>query len=79
MERNIRWTTWDGEGTEHLHLVSNNKAISADGLIVGMQDGIVFSLHYHIQCNPDWRVHLQRSAQKAPVIHDSVGKFCSDI
>ncbi len=58
MERNIRWTTWDGEGTEHLHLAEDDKAITADGLIVGMQDGAVFSLHYHLQCNVGWRVRL---------------------
>ena len=34
MERNIRWTTWDGEGTEHLHLAVDNVVIAADGLIV---------------------------------------------
>ena len=56
MERNIRWTTWDGEGTEHLHLAVDNVVIAADGLIVGMQAGAVFSLHYHFQCDPDWHV-----------------------
>ncbi len=57
MERNIRWTTWDGEGTEHLHLAVEENAIIADGLIVDMRAGAAFSLHYHLRCDTGWHVH----------------------
>jgi len=61
MERHIMWTPWIGPGLEHLHIKQTDEHITADGLILGLNEQEPFRVRYEIHCNSQWRlrtVHL---------------------
>ena len=61
MERHIMWTPWIGPGLEHLHIKQMDEHITADGLILGLNEQEPFRVRYEIHCNSQWRlrtVHL---------------------
>jgi hypothetical protein len=55
MQREITWSTWDGQGLEHLRLAIDESGIRADSLIIGIDEGVRFRAAYHLTCDPDWR------------------------
>jgi len=61
MERHIMWIPWIGPGLEHLHIKQTDEHITADGLILGLNEQEPFRVRYEIHCDSQWRlrtVHL---------------------
>lgn len=56
VERHIMWAPWEGPGLEHLHLTQKSDGIMADGLIIGVRDGLPVRVHYTIICDEQWRM-----------------------
>ena len=56
------WAPWEDVGLEHLRLVQNNGAVSADGIVIGVEEGTTFRVRYEIRCDAWWRVRELKAA-----------------
>jgi hypothetical protein len=56
MERHILWSPWGEPGIEHLRLLQNDESMLADSIVLGVQNGMPFRLHYEITCDSHWNV-----------------------
>lgn len=56
MERNVMWAPWTGVGLEHLELVQNDGGVLADGVVIGIEEGMPFRVRYELRCDAEWRV-----------------------
>src|SRR5688572_6294043 len=56
MRRQLMWSRSDAPGMEHLALTTNPDGVVADGLVLGVEDGDAFRLHYAVRCDSVWRV-----------------------
>jgi hypothetical protein len=62
MEREVMWAPWEGPGLEHLRLVTSDDGIVANGLVIGLEAGRPFRIHYEVRCDERWRVREVRAA-----------------
>ena len=56
MRREVMWTGWDHQGSEHLTLQIGSGGIEADSRVEGVHDGLAYQLTYRLQLDPGWRV-----------------------
>src|SRR5215203_2479154 len=56
------WAPWEGPGLEHLRLLTSDRGIVADGLVIGLEAGRPFRIGYEIRCDGLWRVREVRVA-----------------
>ena len=55
------WAAWEGRGLEHLRLTLEPGAVSADSLIVAVDDaGRPFRARYVVECDEGWKVRRAR-------------------
>ncbi|MDR3576497.1 MAG: putative glycolipid-binding domain-containing protein [Anaerolineaceae bacterium] len=55
-DRNIIWSPWNEPGSEHLHLVQDERGFLADGMILRVKESRPIRAHYRIRCDLDWKV-----------------------
>jgi len=55
VDRDVMWVPWGMPGLEHLHFVSPPEGAVADGLIIGVADGLPFRARYRTRCDAQWR------------------------
>lgn len=55
MDGEVLWTPAEGTGLEHLRLHADAQGARADGLIIGVEAGRPFRLHYTLRCDAGWR------------------------
>ncbi len=60
MEHNVVWSHLYQLGMEHLRLVQREDGIHADGQVIAVVDDVPARVHYHIRCDPVWRVRELR-------------------
>ncbi|MBC7929740.1 MAG: putative glycolipid-binding domain-containing protein [Rubrivivax sp.] len=60
MERHAIWTQWSRPGLEHLHLACRGDEVVADGIILGVENGMAFRLRYEVRCDSHWIVRRVR-------------------
>lgn len=56
MNQHVLWSQWHGQGLEHLHLNLNSNGITADSLLIFVDDQKPYRVSYRIVCDPDWTV-----------------------
>ncbi len=56
MERQIMWSHLETPGMEHFRITMHADVIVADGIVLGLENGSAFRLHYEIRCDAQWRV-----------------------
>jgi hypothetical protein len=56
VKRNVMWASWVDAGLEHLRLVQTDDTVSADGIVIGIEENIPFRIRYEIRCDTWWRV-----------------------
>lgn len=56
MERQVMWSHSETPGMEHFRIVTRPDEIVADGIVLGVENGSAFRLHYEVRCDPQWRV-----------------------
>lgn len=56
LQRDVMWLFWSGEGLEHLKLVCSGASILADGVVVGVEEGMPFRMRYELRCDAQWRL-----------------------
>lgn len=83
MQKQILWTPHNGAGCEHLMLDVMPEQVSAEGLIIGVDDNLnVFWLRYDVTCNALWRVRsvwlctIQPGEQMVQLTTDGEGHWC---
>jgi uncharacterized protein len=62
VEREIMWAPCEGPGIEHLRLVSSDRGVVANGLVIGLEAGRPFRIGYEVRCDGRWRVREVRVA-----------------
>jgi hypothetical protein len=62
VEREVMWVSWEGPGLEHLRLVTSDRGVVANGLVIGLEAGRPFRIGYEIRCDGHWRVRELRVA-----------------
>jgi len=63
VEREVMWAPWEGQGLEHLRLLtSDGGGVVANGLVIGLEAGRPFRIGYEIRCDGRWRVREVRAA-----------------
>jgi len=62
VEREVMWVPWEGPGLEHLRLVTSDRGVVANGLVIGLEAGRPFRIGYEIRCDGLWRVREVRVA-----------------
>jgi hypothetical protein len=76
VEREVMWAPWEGQGLEHLRLVTSDDGVVANGLVIGLEAGRPFRIGYEINCDGFWRVREVRAA--APDLERPVLELLSD-
>jgi len=61
VEREAMWVPWEGPGLEHLRLVTSDRGVVANGLVIGLEAGRPFRIGYEIRCDGLWRVRAVRA------------------
>jgi hypothetical protein len=80
--RDVLWEPWTGPGEQHLRLVVRESGVVADGVVLGVTDGVPFRLSYEVRCDAYWRVRYVRIGQpgeapKVELLSDGEGRWSS--
>jgi hypothetical protein len=54
--RKVIWANQADTGLEHFYLRSSNDEITADGIVIGVEESAAYRVRYQIHCDPAWRV-----------------------
>ena len=54
-QREVMWVSLDEQAVEHLRLVTTKEGVSADGLIIHLDQAGSFRLRYRIDCDSAWQ------------------------
>jgi hypothetical protein len=49
--REVMWAPWEEPGLEHLRLVTSDRGVVANGLVIGLEAGRPFRIGYEIHCD----------------------------
>jgi hypothetical protein len=55
--REVRWTSEEGEGIEHLAFDARDDGFFVESALVGQRYGKSYGLYYRVRCDPRWRVN----------------------
>ena len=53
--REVRWTSEEGEGVEHLAFDARADGFYAESALIGERDGAPYGLFYRVKCDLHWR------------------------
>jgi hypothetical protein len=62
MRREVIWEWLGSPGLEHVGVVFEAEAITADGFVAGSLGGVPFALRYDLACGADWSFRSARIA-----------------
>ncbi|AOK07850.1 putative glycolipid-binding domain-containing protein [Burkholderia sp. AU28942] len=51
----LRWTSLEGDGIEHLTFDRSESGIVVESAVVGQRYGRAYGLAYRVECDPQWR------------------------
>lgn len=60
MVRDVMWAAWNGPGLGHLRLAVRDSGVVADGVVLGVTEGLPFRLAFEVRCDAHWRVRYAR-------------------
>jgi hypothetical protein len=78
----VFWEPWANPGHQHLRLAVRESGVVADGVALGVKDGVPFRLSYEVRCDAYWRVRFVRVGQpgepaKLELLSDGEGHWSS--
>ncbi|OLL28912.1 transcriptional regulator [Burkholderia sp. SRS-W-2-2016] len=53
--RELRWTSEEGDGIEHLSFDARDDGFAVESVVVGQRYGKPYGLHYAVRCDSQWR------------------------
>jgi hypothetical protein len=83
-QRHLYWQAVGLPGLEHLQIEENSQGIVADGLILRHEGDAGRRLHYHLRCDPQWRVQslevrlLDQPDDPLIITSDGAGHWAND-
>ncbi len=54
-KRQILWSHLASPGMEHVRIATGSDGITADGVVLGVENGVAYRMHYGIHCDTRWR------------------------
>jgi hypothetical protein len=83
MLQRILWSNQTDTGLEHFFLRRGEKEITADGIVIGVEENVAFRIRYQISCDLKWQVRkvavtsLDENEQTIRLMSDGFGKMTS--
>jgi hypothetical protein len=71
------WSSVSGDGFEHVHLLTSDSGMVADGVIVRREQGGTYRTRYIIECSADWRP-ARLTLEKLDASRRTLTLLCSD-
>jgi uncharacterized protein len=84
MLRKILWSNQTDIGLEHFYLQHGDDDITADGVVIGVEEGVSFRIHYQINCDLRWHVRkvavksLDENEQTIGLMSDGFGNWTNE-
>lgn len=81
MVHQILWSTQADTGLEHCYLRHSAAEIVADGLVIGVEEGVAFRIRYQVCCDLGWQVRkvvvtaLTETEQTIHFVADGLGNW----
>lgn len=76
MLRKIIWSNQAATGLEHFYLRRGNDEITADGIVIGVEENVAFRIRYKISCDLRW--HVRKVVVESLDEDEQVISFMSD-
>jgi hypothetical protein len=84
MLRKIIWSNQADTGLEHFILRLIDHKITADGMVIGVEENLAFRIRYQITCDPNWHVlkvvvgSLEEDGQTLRFASDGLGNWTNE-
>jgi len=84
MLRKIIWSNQAATGLEHFYLRRGNDEITADGIVIGVEENVAFRIRYKISCDLGWHVRkvvvksLEENEHTLSFVSDSLGNWTNE-
>ena len=84
MLRKIIWLNQADTGLEHFYLRRGNEEITADGIVIGVEENVAFRIRYQIRCDLRWQVRkvtvksLEENDQTISFVSDGLGNWTNE-
>ena len=84
MLRKIIWANQADTGLEHFALRRGDTEITADGIVIGVEENVAFRIRYQITCDLRWQVRkvvvtsLEENGQSISLMSDGFGNWTSE-
>ena len=84
MLRKIIWSNQADTGLEHFYLRRGNEEITADGIVIGVEENVAFRIRYQIHCDLGWQVRkvivesLEENDQALSFVSDGLGNWTNE-
>jgi hypothetical protein len=77
------WSHLETPGMEHCRVVAGSREIVADGVVLGVENGLAFRLRYEVRCDPQWRVRrvvadLLNDGRQLSLSSDGAGRWLDE-
>src|SRR5688572_24461249 len=76
MLRKIIWSNQADTGLEHFYLRRGDDEITADGIVIGVEENVAFRIRYKISCDLKW--HVRKVVVKSLDENEQTIRFVSD-
>jgi hypothetical protein len=84
MLRKILWLNQGDTGLEHFSMRQDDEKITADGIVIGVEENVSFRIRYKILCDPNWCVRkvevqsLDETEFRRSFVSDGAGNWNDD-
>jgi hypothetical protein len=84
MLRKIIWSNQADIGLEHFTLRHSDDEITADGIVIGVEEDLAFRIHYQITCDLRWQVRkvvvksLEENEHTISFVSDGSGNWTNE-
>lgn len=84
MLRKIIWSNQADTGLEHFYLRRSDYEITADGIVLGVEENEAFRIRYQISCDLQWQVRavvvrsLDENEQTIRFVSDGFGRWTNE-
>ena len=84
MLRKIIWSNQTDTGLEHFYLRRGEEEITADGIVIGVEEDVAFRIRYQVNCDLRWHVRkvlvksLDENEQTIRLVSDGFGNWTNE-
>ena len=84
MLQKMIWSNQSDTGLEHFYLRRSEEEITADGMVIGVEENVAFRIHYQVSCDLRWHVRkvvvksLDEKEQTIRLVSDGSGNWSNE-